>query len=415
MRLREKMAVPHGRNFLMVPGPSHVPDRILRAMHRQSVDHRSLDFPKITHSVLKDLKEFFQTKEGTCFVFPATGTGAWESCLSNTLNQGDKIISVRMGQFSHLWIDMMHRFGLDVLELDVEWGDGLPYDQIAALLRNDTRHEIKAVAVVQNETTTGVYTNIPKVRQLLNQLNHPALLFVDGVSSIGSLEFKMDEWQVDVAVTGSQKGLSLPAGLGLVCARPKALALGMDKPKSSNLPSVFFSWKDMVDQNQLGYFPYTPSVPLLWGLREALDMFVVEEGIQNVWARHHRFAEGVRRAVAAWGLRPIANKPEEYSDTVTTVLCPEGIDAQKIVATAYQKYNLSLGGGLMKLRGRVFRIGTLGDINELIILGTLAGTEMAMRDVGMPIKLGSGVAAAAEYFQQTAIPTRGLSGTQAKI
>lgn len=399
----------------MVPGPSHVPDRILRSMHRQSMDHRSLDFPKITFSVLKDLKEVFQTKEGTCFVFPATGTGAWESCLSNTLNRGDKIISVRMGQFSHLWIDMMKRFELDVLELDVEWGDGLPYDKIEQLLKNDTRHEIKAVAVVQNETTTGVFTNIPRVRQILNQLRHPALLMVDGVSSIGSLEFRMDDWDVDVAVTGSQKGLSLPAGLGLVCARPRAVKLSLDKPAQSNLPSVFFSWKDMIVNNEVGYFPYTPSIPLLYGLRESLDMFVVEEGVQNVWARHKRFAEGVRRAVAAWGLRPCANNPEEYSDTVTAVLCPEGYDAQKVVTIAYQKYNLSLGGGLMKVRGRVFRIGTLGDINELIILGTLSGAEMAMRDVGIPVKLGSGVAAAAEYFQKTAIPTRGLQGTQAKI
>eukprot|EP00186_Timspurckia_oligopyrenoides_P005008 CAMPEP_0182452386 /NCGR_PEP_ID=MMETSP1172-20130603/44219_1 /TAXON_ID=708627 /ORGANISM="Timspurckia oligopyrenoides, Strain CCMP3278" /LENGTH=406 /DNA_ID=CAMNT_0024650215 /DNA_START=8 /DNA_END=1228 /DNA_ORIENTATION=+ len=406
------MAVPHGRNFLMVPGPSHVPDRILRAMHRQSEDHRSLDFPKITHSVLKDLKEIFQTREGTCFVFPATGTGAWESSLSNTLSRGDKVISVRLGQFSHLWIDMMQRFGLQAIDFDVEWGCGLPYDKIEAALSADPT--IKAVAVVQNETTTGVFTDIYRIRKILDKLAHPALLLVDGVSSIGSMVFEMDNWGVDVAVTGSQKGLMLPAGLGLVCARPKAIKIAMT-PGASDLPTVFFSWKDQIDNNQLGYFPYTPSIPLLFGLREALDMLIKEEGIQNVWKRHFRMAEGVRRAVAAWGMRPCARNENERSDTVTAVLVPEGFDAQQVVTIAYQKYNLSLGGGLMKVRGKVFRIGTLGDINELMVLGTLAGAEMAMRDVGIPVKLGSGVAAAAEYYQSTAIPVRGLGGTQARI
>eukprot|EP00184_Porphyridium_aerugineum_P007839 CAMPEP_0184692886 /NCGR_PEP_ID=MMETSP0313-20130426/1212_1 /TAXON_ID=2792 /ORGANISM="Porphyridium aerugineum, Strain SAG 1380-2" /LENGTH=409 /DNA_ID=CAMNT_0027150787 /DNA_START=107 /DNA_END=1336 /DNA_ORIENTATION=+ len=406
------MAVPHGKNFLMVPGPSHVPDRVQRAMHRQSEDHRSPDFPKITFSVLKDIKAIFDTKEGTVFLFPATGTGAWESCLSNTLSRGDKIISVRMGQFSHLWIDMMKRFDLNVLELDVEWGDGLPYDKIEALLKADTRHEIKAVAVVQNETTTGVFTNIPKVRQLLNKYNHPALLMVDGVSSIGSMDFHMDEWDVDVAVTGSQKGLMLPAGLGLVCARPKAIKIATT-PGAANLPRVFFSWVDYMNNNELGYFPYTPSIPLLFGLREALDMLVKEEGVENVWKRHKRLAEGVRRAVAAWGLRLCANNPDEYSDTVTVIRVPDGFDAQKVVQIAYQKYNLSLGSGLMKVRGKVFRIGTLGDVNELMVLGTLAGAEMAMVDVGIPIKLGSGVAAAAEFYRKTSVPSRGLGNIQA--
>eukprot|EP00183_Erythrolobus_madagascarensis_P001940 CAMPEP_0185849828 /NCGR_PEP_ID=MMETSP1354-20130828/4201_1 /TAXON_ID=708628 /ORGANISM="Erythrolobus madagascarensis, Strain CCMP3276" /LENGTH=416 /DNA_ID=CAMNT_0028550431 /DNA_START=26 /DNA_END=1276 /DNA_ORIENTATION=- len=416
------MAVPHGRNFLMVPGPSHVPDRVLRAMHRQSEDHRSLDFPKLTQDVLEDVKEIFQTKEGTVFLFPATGTGAWESALANTLCRGDKVLTVRLGQFSHLWIDMMVRFGLRTIALDVGWGEGLPYDRMEAELR--AHPDIKAVCVVQNETTTGVYTDIFRVRKLLDSLRHPALLLVDGVSSIGSVEFQMDKWRVDVAVTGSQKGLMLPAGLGLVCVRPATLKKALDREKGidyvngSALPSVFFAWRDHLEQNKLGYFPYTPSIPLLYGLSEALTMLLKEEGMQNVWARHHRMAEGVRRAVGAWshaGLSICARIPSERSDTVTTVMVPEGADATKIVTIAYQKYNLSLGGGLMKLRGKAFRIGSLGDVNELIMLGTLAGTEMAMRDVGIPVKLGSGVAAAADFFQATAVPVRGLAGQQARI
>mmetsp|Transcript_15485 Transcript_15485/g.41581 ORF Transcript_15485/g.41581 Transcript_15485/m.41581 type:complete len:417 (-) Transcript_15485:128-1378(-) len=416
------MAVPHGRNFLMVPGPSYVPDRVMRAMHRQSEDHRSLDFPRLTLEVLEDVKEIFQTKEGTVFLFPATGTGAWESALSNTLCRGDKVLTVRLGQFSHLWIDMMTRFGLRPIALDVEWGEGLPYERMEAELRKHA--DIKAVCVVQNETTTGVYTDVYRVRKMLDSLKHDAMLLVDGVSSIGSVEFYMDAWGVDVAVTGSQKGLMLPAGLGLVCARPAALKHSLDREQNADyvngsaLPSVFFSWRDQLNNNKVGYFPYTPSIPMLHGLRESLVMLLKEEGMHNVWARHKRMAEAVRRAVGAWshaGLRVCARNPSERSDTVTTILVPEGFDAQKIVSTAYQKYNLSLGGGLMKLRGKAFRIGSLGDINELIMLGTLAGTEMAMRDIGLQVKLGSGVAAAADFFQATAIPVRGLSGQQARI
>eukprot|EP00188_Purpureofilum_apyrenoidigerum_P003228 Plantae.Rhodophyta-Purpureofilum_apyrenoidigerum.ctg3327.p2 GENE.Plantae.Rhodophyta-Purpureofilum_apyrenoidigerum.ctg3327~~Plantae.Rhodophyta-Purpureofilum_apyrenoidigerum.ctg3327.p2 ORF type:complete len:405 (+),score=62.69 Plantae.Rhodophyta-Purpureofilum_apyrenoidigerum.ctg3327:107-1321(+) len=404
------MSVVHGRNFLMVPGPSNIPDRVQRAMHRNSVDHRSPDFPELTNAVLKDLKKAFVSEKGRPFIFPATGTGAWESALTNTLNPGDTIVSVRLGQFSHLWIDMMNRLGFDVIELDVEWGDGLPAGRIRRLLMNDKANKIKALCVVQNETTTGVFTDIPGMRNILDECNHPALLLVDGVSSIASVPFKMDEWGVDVAITGSQKGFMLPAGLGLLCASQKALKIS----ETAKCPRVFFSWQDMIANNDVGYFPYTPSTPLLYGLQEALTM-LLEEGIENVWERHHRLAEAVRRAVRAWGLKPCANNPSEYSDAITAVRVPPGYDGQEVVKVAYQKYNLSLGGGLMKVKGKVFRIGHLGDVNELTILGTLAGCEMAMRDVGIPIKLGSGVAAASDYLQKTGVPLRGLGGVAAKI
>jgi len=394
----------------MVPGPSHIPDRVMRAMHRQSVDHRSLDFPNITRSVLESLKDLFVTKTGRPFIFPATGTGAWESGLSNTLSPGDRVITVRLGQFSHLWIDMMERLGLDVVVFDVVWGEGLPTEKIRERLVRDPT--VKAVCVVQNETTTGVLTDIAAVSRVIDETGRrdSCLLLVDGVSSIGSSPFFMDDWKVDVAITGSQKGLMLPAGLGLVCASQKALKWS----QSATLPRVFFSWKDMIDNNEDGYFPYTPSTPLLYGLREALDM-IAEEGLENVWARHRRFAEGVRRAVGAWNMRVCATNPAEYSDTVTTIMLPEGFNGVELCKIAYQKYNLSLGGGLMKLRGKAFRIGTLGDVNELIILGTLAGTEMALRDIGVPIEMGSGVSAAAEFYRRTAKPSRGFSSVQAKI
>ncbi|KAJ8908264.1 hypothetical protein NDN08_008355 [Rhodosorus marinus] len=404
------MSVIHGQNFLMVPGPTNVPDRVQRAMHRNSTDHRAPDFPEITHSVLKDLKKIFCTETGRAFVFSATGTGMWESGLTNCLNPGDTILTVRLGQFSLLWIDMMERLGFNPIVLDVEWGEGLPVDKIKAHLMADRAHKIKSLCVVQNETTVGVYTDIPAMRRVLDETRHPALLMVDGVSSIASLPFKMDAWGVDVSITGSQKGFMLPAGLGLLAASQKALKMS----ETSTYPRCFFSWRDMIVNNDVGYFPYTPSTPFLHGLREALDM-LLEEGIENVWERHHRLATATRLAVKAWGLKPIAKKESEQSDAITAVLVPAGFDGQEIVATAYQKYNLSLGGGLMKVKGKVFRIGHIGDINELTLLGTLAGVEMTLRDVGIPVKLGSGVAAASEYLQSTGVPLRGLNGVQAKI
>jgi len=394
-----------GRNFLFVPGPTNVPDRILRAMHRAMEDHRSSDFPSLAAPVLEDLKKIFKTGSGQAFVFPASGTGAWEASLSNTLSPGDKVLAARFGMFSHLWIDMAQRLGLQVDVLDAEWGEGAPLERYQDALAADKTHRIKAVLFTHNETATGVTSDVAGMRRVLNETRHPALLMVDGVSSIASIDFRMDEWGVDLAVTGSQKGLMLPAGLGIVCASQKALGLY----EQAKLPRVFFDFGDMRKANASGYFPYTPSLPMLYGLRESIGM-LQEEGLDNVFARHHRLAEGTRRAVKAWGLELCARAPKWNSDTVTAIMVPSGINGAEIIDVAYRRYNLALGAGLARMAGRLFRIGHLGDLNELMLLGGIAGAEMAMRDVGVPIDLGSGVAAAQEYWQGTAaqLPRREL-------
>jgi alanine-glyoxylate transaminase / serine-glyoxylate transaminase / serine-pyruvate transaminase len=388
-----------GRNFLFVPGPTNVPDRVLRAMHRAMEDHRSSDFPSLVQPVLEDLKKIFKTTSGQPFVFPASGTGAWEASLSNTLSPGDRVIAARFGMFSHLWIDMAQRLGLQVEVLDTEWGEGAPIDRYQKALAADKTHRIKAVLFTHNETATGVTSDVGPIRRALTDTKHPALLMVDGVSSIASLDFRMDEWGVDLAVTGSQKGLMLPAGLGIVCASQKALAL-YDQAK---LPRVFFDFGDMRKANATGYFPYTPSLPMLYGLRESLDM-LFEEGLDNVFARHHRLAEGTRQAVKAWGLELCARAPKWNSDTVTAIMVPPGVNAAEVIDVAYRRYNLALGAGLARMAGRLFRIGHLGDLNELMLLGGLGGAEMAMRDAGVKVTPGSGVAAAEEYWRRTAKP-----------
>jgi alanine-glyoxylate transaminase/serine-glyoxylate transaminase/serine-pyruvate transaminase len=388
-----------GRNFLFVPGPTNVPDRVLRAMHRAMEDHRSSDFPSLATPLFEDLKKIFKTSSGQAFIFPASGTGAWEASLSNTLSPGDRVIAARFGMFSHLWIDMAHRLGLQVDVLDVEWGEGAPVERYQEALAADKAHRIKAVLFTHNETATGVTSDVAGIRRALNKTRHPALLMVDGVSSIGSIEFRMDEWGVDLAVTGSQKGLMLPAGLGIVCASQKALAL-YDQAK---LPRVFFDFGDMRKANATGYFPYTPSLPLLYGLRESLDM-LFEEGLDNVFARHHRLAEGTRQAVKAWGLELCARAPKWNSDTLTAIMVPPGFNGAEVIDVAYRRYNLALGAGLARMAGKLFRIGHLGDLNELMLLGGIAGAEMAMRDVGIKVSLGSGVAAAQEYWRSTAAP-----------
>jgi alanine-glyoxylate transaminase/serine-glyoxylate transaminase/serine-pyruvate transaminase len=388
-----------GRNFLFVPGPTNVPDRILRVMHRAMEDHRSSDFPSLAAPILEDLKKVFKTSSGQAFVFPASGTGAWEASLSNTLSPGDKVLAARFGMFSHLWIDMAQRFGLQVDILDAEWGEGAPIERYQEALAADKGHRIKAVLFTHNETATGVTSDVAGIRRALNQTRHPALLMVDGVSSIASIDFRMDEWGVDLAVTGSQKGLMLPAGLGIVCASQKALGF-YDQAK---LPRVFFDFGDMRKANATGYFPYTPSLPMLYGLREAIAM-LQEEGLENVFARHHRLAEGTRRAVKAWGLELCARAPKWNSDTVTAILVPAGFNGAEVIDVAYRRYNLALGAGLARMAGKLFRIGHLGDLNELMLLGGIAGAEMAMRDVGIKLDLGSGVAAAQEYWRSTATP-----------
>jgi alanine-glyoxylate transaminase / serine-glyoxylate transaminase / serine-pyruvate transaminase len=383
-----------GRNHLFVPGPTNTPDRILRAMHVAMEDHRSPIFPELALPLFDKLRQVFKTKDGQPFIFPASGTGGWESALENTLSPGDKVLASRFGQFSHLWIDMCQRLGLDVQILDLEWGTGADPVAYEEALRADKDHKIKAVLVCQNETATGVTSDVGAIRKAMNAAGHPALLMVDGVSSVASIDFRMDEWGVDVAVSGSQKGFMLPAGLAIICASQKALAAR----KTAGLKRCFFDWQDMISTNATGYFPYTPSLPLLYGLREALDM-LLEEGLENVFARHHRLAEGVRAAVKGWGLKVCAKDPKWYSDTVSAVVVPEGFNAAEVIAIAYSKYNLSLGAGLSKVAGKVFRIGHLGDLNEISVLGALGGAEMAMRDIGIQVTPGSGVGAAVEYYR----------------
>jgi alanine-glyoxylate transaminase/serine-glyoxylate transaminase/serine-pyruvate transaminase len=386
-----------GRNFLFVPGPTNSPDRILRAMHVAMEDHRSSTFPSLATPVLRDLKKIFKTETGQPFVFPASGTGAWEASLCNTLSPGDRVIAARFGQFSHLWIDMAQRLGLQVEILDTEWGEGAPVERYHQALVADKSHTIKAVLFTHNETATGVTSDVAGMRKALNDARHPALLMVDGVSSIASIDFRMDEWGVDLAVTGSQKGLMLPAGLGIVCASQKALAC-YDKAK---LARIFFDFGDMSKANATGYFPYTPSLPMLYGLRESLAV-LLEEGLENVFARHHRLAEGTRAAVKAWGLALCAKEPRWFSDTVSAILVPPGFNGAEVIDIAYRRYNLALGAGLARMAGKLFRIGHLGDLNELMLLGAIAGSEMAMRDVGIKVTPGSGAAAAEEYWRSTA-------------
>ena len=366
-------------------------------------NHRDTWFAEFFKSSLQDTKTLFNTKDGTPFIFPGTGTGGWEAALTNTLSPGDKIVTFRYGLFSHLWIDMMQRLGLDVTVIDCRWGDGADEAKLAEILKSDTKKEIKAVAVVHNETTTGVTSDVPEVRKTMDTLEHPALLLVDGVSSIGALEFKFDDWRVDVAVTGSQKALSIPTGLGLVCASPKAF----EAMKSAKLRRVYYDFADMLRTNPSGNVPYTPSLPLLYGLRESVKL-LTEEGMSNVAARHHRLAEGTRKAVEGWGLKTLCREDRWKSDSLTVIEVPEGIDSQKIVDIAYAKYNLSLGIGLDKVKGKVFRIGHLGNMDELMLSSALCGAEMAMIDAGVKIEPGSGVSKAIEHFQKTSkvIPTR---------
>ncbi|MDT4291339.1 aminotransferase class V-fold PLP-dependent enzyme [Methylomonas sp. MO1] len=385
-----------GRNHLFVPGPTNTPHEILSAMHVPMEDHRSPIFPKLLAPILEDLKKVFRTETGQCFVFPATGTAGWEVAMTNCLNQGDKVLIYRFGQFGHLWAEASKKLGFDVEIHQVEWGKGMPLDHLEARLKEDKNHDIKAILATHNETSTGVTSDIPGVRKALDAASHPALLFVDGVSSIGSLDFRQDEWGVDASIAGSQKGFMLPAGLAILGFSQKALA-AID---NSNFPRSFFSLKDMAASNKDGYTPYTPSTPMLYGLRKALEL-LLEEGMENVYARHHRLGEGVRRAVAAWGLQTCAQAGWD-SDTVTAIVVPADKDARHVISTAYNRYNISLGAGLSEVAGKVFRIGHVGDMNDVSLLGAIAGVEMAMLDNGFDIKPGSGVAAAIEYYRSTA-------------
>lgn len=382
-----------GFKGLAVPGPTNMPFEIRQAMDVALEDHRAPDFPEFTKPLFEDLKKIFMTETGHVFIFPGSGTGGWESAIANTLSPGDTVLCSIFGQFSYLWVDMCERFGLETQAIDVPWGQGVPLDQYEAAIAADKAHKIKAVLVCQNETATGVTSDVAGVRKLLDAHGHPALLFVDGVSSIASIDFRMDEWGVDVAVSGSQKGFMMPTGLAIVGVSQKAMA----RRPNSTLPVCFFDFEDMRKTNEQGYFPYTPAATLLRGLRKSVDM-LLDEGLENVFARHNRLASGVRAAVDAWGLKMCAQDPEWYSDTVTAIMVPEGFDANDVIRTAYHRYDLSLGAGLSKVAGKVFRIGHLGWLNEIMVMQALGGVEMAMRDVGIPFESGSGVGAAVETY-----------------
>jgi alanine-glyoxylate transaminase/serine-glyoxylate transaminase/serine-pyruvate transaminase len=388
-----------GRNALFIPGPTNMPDAVRLAMDVPLEDQRAPDFPAFTLGLFQDLKKIFKTRTGQVFLFPASGTGGWEAAITNTLSPGDKVLAARIGQFSHLWIDLCQRHGLDTEVVDVEWGEGTPVERYAERLAADHAHEIKAVLVCHNETATGVTSDVAAIRKAMDAVGHPALLYVDGVSSVACIDFRMDEWGVDLAISGSQKGFMLPTGLAIVAASPKALAA----TKTAQCRRCFFDFADMIRTNKDGYFPYTPATTLLRGLRASIDLLLAE-GLDTVFARHHRLAEGVRQAVSAWGLTLCAKQPRWYSDTVSAIRVPEGCDGNEVVKQAYQRYRLSLGVGLSKVAGKVFRIGHLGSLNELMILTALAGAEMAMRDAGIPVPLGSGVAAAQAHFLTTKRP-----------
>ncbi len=395
---------------LFIPGPTTIPDKVRMAMNLAMEDMRSPEFPKFTLPIFEDLKKVFKMKDGRVFIYPSSGTGAWESAIENTLAVGDKVLMSRFGQFSLLWVDMAERMGLKVELCDEEWGTGVPLEKYADILAKDKNHEIKAVFATHNETATGVSSDIAGVRKALDAAKHPALLMVDGVSSVGSLDMRMGEWGVDCCVSGSQKGFMLPTGLGILAVSQKAL--DVNKNKNGRMNRCFFSWEDMIKTNDLGYFPYTPATQLIRGLRASIDL-INEEGLDNVFARHHRLANGVRAAVDAWGMKLCAKDKKWHSDTVSAILAPEGIDSNAIVKAAYYRYNASLGVGLNKVAGRVFRIGHLGALDEFMVGGVLFAVEMALKDSGVKIKLGSGTGAAAEYFSKTATKSATAASTKA--
>lgn len=378
-----------GRHFLQIPGPTPIPDRLLRAMHRASEDHRSSAFPTLTRSILSRLPDVVNQTTGQHFVFPSSGTGMWEAALVNTIEAGSRLLAVRFGQFSHLFIQTARNLGYVVDVIEVPWGEAASPELIEEALAKDTAHEIQGVLLVHNETATGVTSDVGAVRAAMNRAKHPALLFVDGVSSIASLEFQFDAWGVDCSIAGSQKGFMLPAGLGILGVSEKAIS----RVPMIRTPRSYFDLRPMMDQNARGYFPYTPALSLMFGLDEALTM-LLDEGMPAVAARHRRMAVGVRAAVAAWGLRECAKRPAIASNTLTAVVMPDGFDAAQVIDLAFKRYDISLGAGLAELAGKVFRIGHLGDMNPLTLTGALGGVEMALADAGVPITLGSGVGAA---------------------
>ncbi len=387
-----------GRPFLQIPGPTNVPDRVLRAMDRPVIDHRSPAFAELTRSVLPRMRQVFGTTRGQVVLYPASGTGAWEASLVNVLGPGDRVLAFNYGHFSAGFAETARDLGFVVDEVPLRWGQELPAEQVEARLKADRGDApYRAVLVVHNETSTGVTSDVGTVRQAMDAAGHDALLIVDTVSSLASIELEFDAWRVDVALTGSQKGLMLPPGMGIVCAGPRAVEIA----ERGGSPRHFFDWRPILRDNAAGFYPYTPATLLLYGLREALTMLVDEEGLEHVYARHARLAEGVRAAADAWGLKHLCERPAFRSNTLTALVVPDGIDSDEVVDRARERFALDLGKGLGQIKGRVFRIGHLGSLNELEVIATLGGVEMTLLDLGVKVELGSGVAAAQRSFARS--------------
>ncbi len=385
-----------GRHFLQIPGPTNVPDRVLRALAQPTMDHRGPAFARLAREILVGLQHIFMTKSRVV-IYPSSGTGAWEASLVNTLSPGDRVLMFETGHFATLWKEMATRLGLQVDFVPGDWRHGADPAVVYAKLADDHRHQIKAVGVVHNETSTGVVSRIAEVRRQIDAARHPALLLVDTISSLGSIEYRHDDWGIDVAVGCSQKGLMLPPGLGFNAISDKALAVS----RSAGLPRAYWDWDPMIRDNAAGFFPYTPSTNLLYGLREALTM-LVDEGLQNVFARHERFGRATRAAVNAWGLDIVCQDPTEYSGVLTAVMLPAGCDADAFRKVVLERFDMSLGTGLGKLKGRIFRIGHLGDFNDLMLAGTLSGVEMGLALAGVPHEAG-GVLAALESLTSASL------------
>jgi alanine-glyoxylate transaminase/serine-glyoxylate transaminase/serine-pyruvate transaminase len=383
--------VKSGRHFLQIPGPTNVPERILRAIAQPTIDHRGPAFADLGREAIAGLQRVFQTS-GPVVIYPCSGSGAWEAAFANTLSPGDTVLMTETGQFATLWRDMALRLGLQVDFIPGDWRHGVDAAAIGEKLAADRAQTIKAVAVVHNETSTGVTSDIPAVRRAMDEWGHPALLLVDAVSSLGSIDYRHDEWRVDVTVSSSQKGMMLPPGMGFNAISANALAAS----KAARMPRAYWDWQPMLRDNGAGYFPTTPAINLLYGLREAVRM-LEEEGLANVFARHRRFGEATRRAVTAWGLELLCARPEEYSSALTAVVMPAGHDADAFRKVVLERFDMSLGAGLGKLKGSVFRIGHLGDFNDLMLAGTLAGVEMGLAAAGVPFTRG-GVTAALDYL-----------------
>ena len=382
-----------GKHLLQIPGPTNIPDRVLRAMSYPTIDHRGPDFAEITKRVLDRLKSIFKTTQPV-IMYPASGTGAWEAAIVNTLNPKDKVLMFETGQFSYLWAEQAKKLSLDVELVPGDWRHGIDHKVVEQKLSQDKDHKIKALLVLHNETATGITNNIGNIRKAMDSAKHPALLLVDTISSLASIDYRHDEWKVDVTVGGSQKGLLLPPGLSFNAISQKAL----EAHSRSTMQKAYWDWKPMLENNKNGFFPYTPATNLIFGLDEALNM-LMEEGLENIFKRHTRLAKATRIAVKAWGLEILAKNPEEYSNTITAILLPEGYDSDSLRKVILDEYNMSLGMGLNKIKGKVFRIGHLGDFNDLMLAGALAGVEMGLKKSKIPFKSG-GIMAAIDYLSK---------------